>query len=53
MSPVNSNREVTTLLCDGVKVSFMNAAGEMVTETVRVVDWNNPGNNDFFLASVR
>ncbi len=36
---------------DGVKVTFKAADGEEVTETVRVIDWNNPANNDFFLAT--
>ena len=49
MSLVQANREVYKLLKDGVKVSFQN--GDEIDETVRVIDWNNPGNNDFFLAS--
>ena len=51
MVPVQANREVHYLLKNGVKVSFANAKGEQVTETVRVIDWQNPANNDFFLAS--
>ena len=51
MSLVQANREVYKLLKDGVKVSFQNDEGEETDETVRVIDWNNPGNNDFFLAS--
>ena len=51
MSLVQANREVYKLLKDGVKVSFQNDDGEEIDETVRVIDWNNPGNNDFFLAS--
>jgi type I restriction enzyme R subunit len=34
-----------------VKVSFQNEEGEEVDETIRVIDWNEPTNNDFFLAS--
>jgi type I restriction enzyme R subunit len=51
MSLAAANREITGLMKDGVKVTFKAADGEEVTETVRVIDWNNPANNDFFLAT--
>jgi type I restriction enzyme R subunit len=51
MSPVAANREIAQLMKDGVKVTFKAAGGEEVTETVRVIDWNDPANNDFFLAT--
>jgi type I restriction enzyme R subunit len=51
MSLVQANRDVYKLLKDGVKVTFQNDDGEETDETVRVIDWNYPGNNDFFLAS--
>ena len=51
MSLVQANREVYKLLKDGVKVTFQNDEGEDTDETVRVIDWNDPTNNDFFLAS--
>ena len=51
MSPAQANREVYKLLKDGVKVAFQNEDGEETDETVRVIDWNSPANNDFFLAS--
>lgn len=52
MSLVNANREIYQLLKDGVTVKLP-AAGreEETTETVKVIDWDNPENNDFFLAS--
>jgi type I restriction enzyme, R subunit len=50
MSPVKANQEVHRLIKDGVKVSIHVDDSERV-ETVRVIDWNNPKNNDFFLAS--
>jgi len=34
-----------------VKVAFENDEGEVTDETVRIIDWNDPENNDFFLAS--
>lgn len=51
MSPVNANREIYQYLKEGVKVTYKNTEGATVTETVRVIDWNTPANNDFFLAS--
>ena len=51
MSPAQANRDVYRLLKDGVKVAFQNEDGEETDETVRVIDWESPENNDFFLAS--
>jgi type I restriction enzyme, R subunit len=51
VSPAQANREVYLLLKDGVKVAFRDAEGCEVVETVRVIDWDTPQNNDFFLAS--
>ena len=51
MSPVRANQEVYKLLKDGVKVHYRTADDEERIETVKVIDWNEPGNNDFFLAS--
>jgi type I restriction enzyme R subunit len=49
--PVRPNREIHRMQRDGVRVSLTGEKGEKVTEKVRVVDWENPRNNDFFLAS--
>ncbi len=51
MSPANANRKVYRLLKNGVKVSFRGKENEETVENVRVIDWNEPSNNDFFLAS--
>ena len=51
MSLAHANREIYKLLKDGVKVSFQNDDGEEVDETVRVIDWNDPAQNDYLLAS--
>ncbi len=60
LSPVEANRELYTLLRDGVKVTAplspagKGAGGEGDSEdtvTVRVIDWDHPDRNDFFLAS--
>ncbi len=52
MSPVEANREIYTLLKDGVKVSLSEPDDEDETvEVLQVIDWENPENNDFFAAS--
>jgi type I restriction enzyme, R subunit len=52
LSPVRANQEVYRLLKDGIRVSVRrNDDDDESIETVRVMDWNAPGNNDFFLAS--
>lgn len=57
MSPGAANRDVYRLIKDGVKVKGAAKAGsgkgkeDEDTVTVKVVDWDNPKNNDFFLAS--
>lgn len=49
--PVNANLEIYKLLKDGVKVEVTDEAGVSDKETVRVIDWTQPENNDFLLAS--
>ncbi|MCD4842316.1 MAG: type I restriction endonuclease subunit R, partial [Methanosarcinales archaeon] len=51
MSPANANREICQLLKNGVKVLFQDSENEEIVETVQVIDWNEPLNNNFFLAS--
>jgi type I restriction enzyme, R subunit len=51
MSMAQANREVYKLLKEGVRVSFQDDDGGEANETLRVIDWNEPKNNDFFLAS--
>jgi len=51
MTLAAANRDVYRLLKDGVKVTFKNEEGEETTESVKVIDWANPRNNDFFLVS--
>jgi type I restriction enzyme R subunit len=51
MTLAAANQDIYRLLKDGVKVTYKNEEGEEATESVRVIDWGNPGNNDFFLAS--
>ena len=51
MSAAAANREIYRLLKDGVKVTYKTDDGEDASDTVRVIDWNFPRDNDFFLAS--
>ncbi|MBI5710280.1 MAG: type I restriction endonuclease subunit R [Candidatus Eisenbacteria bacterium] len=52
MSLAAANRDVWTLLREGVKVSVPDREhGGQRTERVRVVDWDNPRANDFLLVS--
>lgn len=50
MTLVHANREVYHLLKEGIPVTFRDADGEERFERVRVIDWNNPDNNDFLMA---
>ncbi|MBI3920622.1 MAG: type I restriction endonuclease subunit R [Armatimonadetes bacterium] len=53
MSTVQANREVYRLIREGVKVKCAERAkgNDEETRTVTVIDWDNPGNNDFLLCS--
>jgi type I restriction enzyme R subunit len=50
MALVQANREIYLLLKDGVKAPYRDEAGEEQIATVRVIDWQEPGNNDWLLA---
>ncbi len=47
LDPTRANRAVHRLLREGVKVTLADERGDRTTETVRVVDWAVPANNDF------
>lgn len=51
MGLVNANQEVYKALKDGVRVSYQNENQERIDEILKVIDWNQPENNDFLLAS--
>ena len=52
MSPARANQSVYKLLKDGVRVSFKQADDEdEIVEVLRLIDWAEPINNDFLLAS--
>jgi len=50
MAPVGANRFIYKLLKDGVKVNTTTDKGERKKETVKIIDWKEPENNDYFLA---
>ncbi|MBI2487454.1 MAG: type I restriction endonuclease subunit R [Deltaproteobacteria bacterium] len=51
LNPVVANSQIHKMLKDGVKVAIRNEYGDEEVETVKVIDFDNPENNDFFLAS--
>jgi type I restriction enzyme R subunit len=52
MSAARANQAVYRVLKDGVKVTYRKGDDdEESVEIVKVIDWNEPGSNDFFLAS--
>ncbi len=51
MSMTHANREIFKLLKDGVRVTYRDVDGNETVDTVRVIDWDKPENNDYFLAS--
>lgn len=51
LNPAVANREIYKLLKDGIKVSIRTDDGSEEDEVVKVIDYANPANNDFFLTS--
>ena len=51
MSMVAANHEVYDLLKSGVKVTVRGPDGAETVETVKIIDWDEPANNDFLLTS--
>jgi type I restriction enzyme, R subunit len=52
MSPARANQAVYKLLRDGVRVTTKHGDDDDETvETIRLIDWNHPDENDFLLAS--
>ncbi len=51
MQPVNANREVINLLREGVAVGLLQPDGKTETIRIRAIDWRDPANNDFLVAS--
>lgn len=51
LSPTRANSEIYKLIKDGVRVSIRKDDGGEEEEIVKIMDFDNPDNNDFFLAS--
>jgi type I restriction enzyme R subunit len=54
MSPARANQAVYKLLRDGIKVTYKRGDDEdeeETVETIRLINWSDPGKNDFLLAS--
>lgn len=47
MSPILANKEVYEQIRDGVQVDYENAKGKKERAWVKIIDFNNPGTNDF------
>jgi type I restriction enzyme R subunit len=47
MSPILANKEVYSLIRNGVPVQFENSQGKTEKSIVRVIDFEKPDNNDF------
>src|SRR5690625_4239359 len=51
MHSVRANKEIYELLRDGVDLEYRDNKGDLKQETVHIIDWKTPENNDFLLAS--
>ena len=51
MSPIAANREIDSLIRDGIPVEFENAAGRKEQAQVQVIDFNRPEKNRFLAVS--
>ena len=51
LSPANANHEIYQLLKNGIPVRISASDDSEIVEKVRVIDWKEATNNDFFLAS--
>lgn len=51
LNPVTANREIYNLIRNGVKIKVKRPDETEDDETVRMIDFDDPTNNDFFLAS--
>jgi type I restriction enzyme R subunit len=51
MSLIAANREIDGLIRDGVPVEFENTNGKKEQARLRVIDFNNPGENRFLAVS--
>ena len=51
LSPARANQAMYGLIRDGVRVTYPGKEGEQQTDIVHVIDWDDPYNNVFLIAS--
>ena len=51
MSLVNANKEIYKLIKNGIKINVQNIKGELEDIIIRLIDFENPENNDYLLVS--
>ena len=51
LNPVVANKEIYSMLRKGVDIEIRKEEGDIEVENVKIIDFENPDNNDFFLAS--
>lgn len=51
MSPASANREIYQILKNGYRAHIPDANSEENVDTVAIIDWDNPANNDYLLCS--
>ena len=51
MSPVAANHEIDTLIREGVPVQFENEKGRTEDARVKIIDFQNPEENEFLAVS--
>jgi len=51
LNPVVANKEIYSMLMKGIDIEVRRAEGELEIENVKIIDFEEPKNNDFFLAS--
>ncbi|MGK7919250.1 MAG: type I restriction endonuclease subunit R [Trichodesmium sp.] len=51
LSTENTNREIYNLLKNGLNITYRNDNQEDIPQTIQLIDWRTPNNNNFFLAS--
>ncbi len=51
MSPLSANRELDTLIRDGISVNYENSEGKLEHTRVRVLNFNEPQQNHFLAVS--
>ena len=49
--PIEANKEIYKFIKEGISVSFRALDGTMKESRVRLIDWDDPDNNDYFVAA--